>query len=225
MPFKDESVQPTGIGGWLVLPVLITLLTPLRLLVPLIQSSQSLPQVVALSAPPMKVYLLGESLVIVGLVLGWAYTAIILFERRRSFPATFNTLLVATLAYSSLVLVLALFGIGGPVQRNNIGAVISGALACAIWIPYMQQSVRVRNTFGLERAWSDAAETDARPTLSPRQARMVRWGASGIAVLAIAAAVGVAFQVQSDERWLFVLGGFFLAGAIWIAGQQIGSID
>jgi hypothetical protein len=135
-----------------------TLFSPVRLLIDVYPGIGTLWQTLATNYGPLKLFLLLEVLVNVGLVLGWICAAVLLFLRRPSYPTTFITLVALALAFSVLDVLIAKIGFGAQLTWSDFRPVVSNAVTCAVWIPYMLLSVRVRNTFARESPVSTAPQ-------------------------------------------------------------------
>jgi len=136
--------EPKGIGGWLILPMLTTLVSPLLILRSILETFPSLETELSSG---LRVFLIGEIAFNGALIIGWIFTAVQLFRHRRSFPKLFIAMLVVGFVG---LLVDALIGVSvyavqlGPDDYRDLGRSV---IALLIWAPYMAQSKRVRNTF------------------------------------------------------------------------------
>jgi Protein of unknown function (DUF2569) len=142
-----ESAQPKGIAGWLILPALGTVLSPVRLLFEILRSFETLQQHFAPDERALWMFVLGEIVVNVALLLGWIYAVVALVRRWKSFPTTFNALLLLAFAVTLIDVLVAQFGFNARLSWEEFMPATANALACVIWVPYMLSSERVRNTF------------------------------------------------------------------------------
>lgn len=152
---KHAAAGYKGIGGWLVLPMLGLMLAPLSQVYSLFSVGD------ALSLLPQLDIVRGSFLVfeLVGSVLlGLAAPIILLmlfFGERAAFPGLFiaQTLAMAAFTIVDLALGYALFkeayALAGQAffDRETVRALVSTAIGVFIWVPYMLNSVRVKNTF------------------------------------------------------------------------------
>jgi hypothetical protein len=141
------SAQPRGIGGWLILPALGTVLSPVRLLLEIYRSVAALQLYVGPDERSLWLFVAAELLLNVGLLVGWVYAIVLLVGRRQSFPMTFNALLLLAFAFTLIDVLVAQFGFKARLTWEEFMPAVANAVACVIWVPYMLSSVRVRNTF------------------------------------------------------------------------------
>jgi Protein of unknown function (DUF2569) len=142
-----KPAQPRGIGGWLLLPALGTVLSPIRLAFEIYRSVASLQLNVAPDERALWLFVAAELVVNVGLLVGWVYAVVLLIRHRRSFPVTFNALLLLAFAFTLIDVLVAQFGFNARLTWEEFMPAAANALACVIWVPYMLSSERVRNTF------------------------------------------------------------------------------
>jgi hypothetical protein len=137
--------EPKGIGGWLILPVIGTLLSPL---VTAYAAYQDV--VVLLNASvstSLAVFIAVEFLYNFGLVIAWIFAAVLLFRHKRLYPRFFVALLVVTLIGTVLDLAVATMAFDIKLDSSDVRSTVRSVIGLAIWGPYMYKSVRVKNTF------------------------------------------------------------------------------
>jgi hypothetical protein len=137
--------EPKGIAGWLILPVIITLLSPLMTAYAAFQDA-----VVVLNASvstALAVFIGIEFVYNFGLMTTWIFAAVLLFRHKRPYPRLFIALLVITLIGTVLDLVIAAMAFDVTIDSSDIRSAVRSAIQLAIWGPYMHKSVRVKNTF------------------------------------------------------------------------------
>ena len=153
-----------GIGGWLVLPLLGLILTPLRQLRTLVVdilpafeagtwealTSQDSTAYSSWWAP----YFIVSAVVAVAMAV-WAVLLIVLFlGRKRQLPTVISIFYLAGVLAAAFELISSLMldaelpelGIGATVA-TAVAGVVGTSIGSAIWIAYFFRSVRVRNTF------------------------------------------------------------------------------
>jgi hypothetical protein len=81
------------------------------------------------------------------LVGGWIYAAVLLFQKKRMYPPLAVTMLLATLAVTIVDASVGFAAFGIPFSNDDLRAISKGTIGCAVWVPYMRTSLRVRNTF------------------------------------------------------------------------------
>lgn len=141
VPQAPAVAEPKGIGGWLILPVIITLVWPLM---------TAYDAVVLLNAAvstALTAFIVVEFLYNFGLVIAWIFAAVLLFRHKRLYPRLFVALLVITLIGTVLDLIVAAMAYDVTIDSNDIRSAGRSAILLAILGPYMHKSVRVKNTF------------------------------------------------------------------------------
>jgi hypothetical protein len=137
--------EPKGIGGWLILPVIITLLSPFMTAYAAFQDVAVL--LTASLSTALAVFIVVEFLYNFGLMSAWTFAAVLLFRHKRLYPRLFVALLVVTLIGTVLDLAVAASAFDVTIDSSDIRSAVRSAVQLAIWGPYMQKSVRVKNTF------------------------------------------------------------------------------
>jgi hypothetical protein len=156
--------EPSGIGGWLVLPLIGLCVSPLLTLYTLWTSVLPLikPRIwTVLTTPGTPVYssywapyLIVTVMLSLALVILMVVTLMYFLQHRRPVPALMTVLLLWNIAQTVFELVsqqylsrhvpaLAGTGVGDGAWQGLFRA----GLSAVIWIPYFWRSVRVRNTF------------------------------------------------------------------------------
>lgn len=151
---------PKGLGGWLILPIVGLVLLPINMLLTLYTDylpifGKGLWPV--LTTPggaayhplwaPLLVTEIGGNFFFIGFAL---LLLLLCFRKSPRFPRLYIAFMVANLVF---VVVDTVLGNQIPaVGEQGTGwtslAIGRALLGCAIWIPYMLKSERVRNTFG-----------------------------------------------------------------------------
>jgi hypothetical protein len=144
VPQSERKPERKLIGGWLLLPMLGTVLAPFRALA---QAAQDLAVFDQDVTPGVFAWAGSEMLFNVGMMVAWIVAAVRLFKRKRSYPHFFSTLLIISylgIVVSTLVGV-AFFNL--PLTPEDYGQLTFGLVALLIWVSYMARSKRVRETF------------------------------------------------------------------------------
>jgi uncharacterized protein DUF2569 len=137
--------EPKGIGGWLILPVIITLLSPFMTAYAAFQDVAVLLN--ASLSTALAVFIVVEFLYNFGLMSAWIFAAVLLFRHKRFYPRLFVALLVITLVGTVLDLAVAATAFDVTIDSSDIRSAGRSAILLSIWGPYMHKSVRVKNTF------------------------------------------------------------------------------
>ena len=152
-----NSVQdgPVGIGGWLILPIIGLVLTPLRMVVHLGSYGdifEAFPHLNTFQQLMIVFEIAGN--VLIGLILP-VLLLILLINKSRRFPRLFVIWGVGNLLFVVADLVLAYVAFREAFDASSepffdqetIRTIASSIVLAALWVPYMIQSRRVRNTF------------------------------------------------------------------------------
>jgi hypothetical protein len=139
--------EPKGIGGWLILPMLGTLISPLLTGVGLFQAIDTFIEHQGSQTATWRYFVIGEMIVTLILIAGWIVAAVKLFQHKRVYPSLFVAMLIATVAYNAAdaFAVSALFNL--PIDKAAARDIGRPLFALMIWWPYMFMSRRVKNTF------------------------------------------------------------------------------
>jgi hypothetical protein len=154
-PAAAVSDGPEGIGGWLVLPILGLILTPLRGLFQLGQLAD-VKEALAYLTQAQIAFLVIETVLSVAIVIVLPIVLLVLvFRKKRAFPRFYVIWAVLCLLFivGDLLVLQALFkdffAAGGVdiVDQETLKDIGRAVALVAIWVPYMLNSRRVRNTF------------------------------------------------------------------------------
>lgn len=146
----------TGIGGWMVLPMIGLFISPLRILYDIydsgswfFQASLYVPQLEVKSKPLFQLYILFfqfQAIAMLGLVL---ITLVLFLNRRTSVALLMKVIYIGSVVFLFLDMVLyewldlqTLFG--EAYDARDLGRAFFSA---AIWVPFFSLSERVRTTF------------------------------------------------------------------------------
>lgn len=142
--------QPNGsppvLGGWLLLPALSTFLSPIFVMVGLIELYPAM-QVFNRVSGTLQTYIAASVAINATLAIAWVYACLLLAKRRRRFPSLFMGLLLisAVVVCGDIVAAATLLNIQPESSSfRDLGRAFVGV---AIWVPYMLRSKRVAATF------------------------------------------------------------------------------
>jgi transglutaminase-like putative cysteine protease len=159
VPVETSLLQPSGLGGWLILVGIGILATPI-VVATTMQRVWSLFSVAnwhdltaptgARYSPGMQVYLIYVICFNAALVAGSVLLTFLFFQRRRSFPRVYIWFLVFSTVTSVASNILnSSLGVQGADKAGSavVQSIIQACIQLGIWIPYMLKSGRVKNTF------------------------------------------------------------------------------
>jgi small-conductance mechanosensitive channel len=141
------SQHPSGIGGWLVLPMLGTIISPILTAVALFQNIDVFMRLGDKQTVIWKYFVIGEMIVMAALIAGWIVTALKLFQHKRVYPKLFVLMLAATFVYNLLDTITAMQMFNQAFDASAVRDVGRPIVALIVWGPYMYLSKRVKNTF------------------------------------------------------------------------------
>lgn len=155
----NQKAEPSGLGGWLILPMLGLIFLPIKLGAMLATTyypifSEGYWEVLtnpgseayhALWAPLLIFEIVGNS----GFLIGAIVLLVFFFQKHHRFPTLMIWFLGLNLAFVGIDffaadLIPAVAAAPDPESTQELIRAITGA---AIWIPYFLKSVRVKNTF------------------------------------------------------------------------------
>lgn len=150
---------PSGLGGWLILPLLGLIFRPIIVIgllagtyLPLFQkgtwaklTTPSSPSYHPLWAPILS-FEIAYNLALLAFCI---YLAVHFLRSSAKTPRLYILMLVAIPAFLTLDQVLAsqIPNLPSAALEKNLGAIIGSIASAAVWVPYFLHSVRVRNTF------------------------------------------------------------------------------
>ena len=156
-PTKIEG--PEGLGGWLILPLIGLIVTPIASLAAFFQvaavmepdnwQSMTAPGGEAYHPLWMPFFLFEEIYNIIYIVLS-IYLLILVFKKSAKAPLLFIIFYALNLAMQAIdtgIYVIIAQTYPDLIDSDTYKDLIRAAIACLIWIPYFRRSVRVKNTF------------------------------------------------------------------------------
>lgn len=160
MPVPGKP-EPSGIGGWLILPTLGLCLSPFILAFALFQTFQVLgtPGYERLTNPASpgynllyKPFLFSEMAAKVALIIFIVVTAICFFRQHRLAPRLMIAFYIASFLILAVDDALASWLLGVAVDKDSMKEIGRSVFTMVIWVPYFLVSKRVANTFGVARS-------------------------------------------------------------------------
>lgn len=157
-----ETKSPSGIGGWLILPMLGLIITPIRLAIVLLTihvpiftegtwgalTTPGNPAYHQLWAPLLMYEVVGNVLFVAASII----LLVMLFTKHHLFPKWMIIFYISNLAFvgidffaGDLIPVVA-----AATDMESVKELIRSVIGVAIWVPYFIKSRRVRNTFSKE---------------------------------------------------------------------------
>jgi uncharacterized membrane protein len=152
---QAAPAQISGIGGWLILPMLGLIATPVLQLINLMGLSDTFANLNALGSTVSNLVVIESIINFVLFVVAPVLLLIQLFGKKRAFPRWYVIWTAASAAFVVIDLLIgyAVFhdsyeATGTPfIDNDTVRALIQTLVSVCVWIPYMLNSVRVKNTF------------------------------------------------------------------------------
>lgn len=149
------SDGPVGIGGWLILPIIGLVVTPLRGVFHLASYAELLQSRELLTGGQFAFIVLEFFGNLVILLVLPIVLLVLLFRKSASFPRLFVIWAAGGLAFILVDLAVARFLFGDVLAAANqplldaetTGELVRSVITAAVWIPYMRLSRLVSNTF------------------------------------------------------------------------------
>ena len=138
--------EPSGIGGWLILPAIGIVVAPIQFAMNVLDYFPKF----ELLQPGTLVHTMTmfEILAWIGFAILATTTAVQFFTRKKNAPKLYRALLLGQLLFVVGAYWAAAILFDAPMFDVDAGiAIVMLLAACLIWIPYFLYSVRVRNTF------------------------------------------------------------------------------
>ncbi len=141
-----SASEPSGIGGWLILPAIGILVAPVQFVLNVFDDFPRF----ALLEPGTLLHTMTmvKILAWIAFAILATMTAVQFFTRRKNAPRLYRALLGGQLLFFVAAYWAMAFFFDAPMINVDTGITVGMLLAaCMIWIPYFLYSVRVRNTF------------------------------------------------------------------------------
>jgi hypothetical protein len=142
---EPVSSGPRGIGGWLILPAIGIVLSPLLSLAGIAESVDILGQLPSGTLIHGLVWV--EVIANAAMVAFAVKVAFDFFRLKRQAPANYIAFLVTTVVLHAADLFVALQFLGMEFLPEDARTLTRAIIAGAVWIPYFVRSKRVANTF------------------------------------------------------------------------------
>ena len=139
--------EPNGIAGWLVLPMLGTILSPVMSAFGLYQNIDALIKYSSQQTAAWSYVVTAETIFTIAIIVGWIVALFMLFQHKRIYPKLFVFMLAATFVLNLGDIVAVSVILNEDPDTQSIRDIVRSLLSLAIWGPYMYLSKRVKNTF------------------------------------------------------------------------------
>ena len=152
---SSAAAPVSGIGGWLVLPMLGMIATPIVQLINLMGLGDTLSHLDQLGPWISNLVVIEAILNFALFVVGPALLLIQFFGKRRIFPRWYVIWTIAGAVFVVLDLFVGYAAFHDAYEANGISffnqdtlrALAGSLIGVCVWVPYMLNSIRVRNTF------------------------------------------------------------------------------
>ncbi len=151
-----QQAEPVGIRGWLILPVIGTVLSPIYLSISVAKMVPTLEKIwaakAALSAG-LLAFVAIETVVNVAFIVGWLTAILLLTLKSPSYPKAYVALMGGMVVFLLADMIISAGAYNHQPGQDDLMSLGRTILVAVIWVPYMLLSRRVRNTF----VWRPAA--------------------------------------------------------------------
>jgi hypothetical protein len=145
-----QPAEPVGIKGWLILPAIGTVLSPIYLTISVLKLVPTLEKVWAARAAlsnGLFIFVIVETVLNVAFILGWLGAILLLVLKSPYYPKAYMALMGGMVAFLVVDMIVSAGGYNHQPGQDEIISLGRTILVAAIWIPYMMMSRRVKNTF------------------------------------------------------------------------------
>jgi hypothetical protein len=145
-----QAAEPVGIKGWLILPAIGTILSPIYLTLSFIKLVPTLENVWAARAglsAGLFVFVIVETVFNVVFILGWLAAVVLLVLKSPYYPKAYVALMGGMVVFLVVDMIVSSGGYNHQPEYDEIIALVRTILVAGIWMPYMLLSKRVKNTF------------------------------------------------------------------------------
>ena len=139
-------IEPRGIGGWLILPMIGTIFAPIMSMHEFFYHVDVLANNADLSLQ-WKIFIRAEIIAAGLMAAGWIYAAFMLFQHKQIYPTLFVGLLAASFLLSLTDILVAAQWFGVATEDFYVRNTLRPLFFLVIFGPYMFRSRRVKNTF------------------------------------------------------------------------------
>ncbi len=156
-PPLPSSSRLQGLGGWLILVGFGVCVRPFLVLVPFVQGfgqffEARTTETLTLATSPAHIpgfalLICVEASVNLVLLLGSIWMIVLFFRQHRHFPRVFIAMFTGGLVFQIVDLVAANALLSETTEVQDVKQIFQLVIYCAIWVPYMLVSRRVRATF------------------------------------------------------------------------------
>ncbi len=155
----NQKIEPSGLGGWLILPMLGLIFTPIKVGAMLATTFYPLfteGSWEAITTPGSEVYhAMWAPLIIFEIICNSAFLIaaivllVFLFQKHHRFPKLMIWYLALNVAFVVTDFFVAdlIPAVAAEPDPSSMKELIRVIIGAAIWIPYFLKSVRVKNTF------------------------------------------------------------------------------
>jgi RsiW-degrading membrane proteinase PrsW (M82 family) len=143
----SEQHEPRGIGGWLLVPVLWTIVGPALSAYGVLRSAEALIEHAHNQSAVWTHVVIGEAITAIAMTAGSIVALVMLFKHKRSYPSIFITLVVAAFFIGLIDAMIVSNILNQELDSASKRDLGRSFLFMVIWGAYMHESKRVKNTF------------------------------------------------------------------------------
>jgi hypothetical protein len=145
-----QPAEPVGIRGWLILPAIGTVLSPIYLTVSILKLAPTLENVWAARgalSSGLFIFVIVETAFNVAFILGWLAAILLLTLKSPYYPKAYVALMGGMVVFLLVDMVVSAGAYNHQAAQDELISLGRTIFVAAVWIPYMMLSKRVKNTF------------------------------------------------------------------------------
>jgi Protein of unknown function (DUF2569) len=145
-----QQAIPVGIKGWLILPAIGTVVSPVYLVIAIFGMQPTLEKVWAARSAlstGLLTFVAVEFVLNIAFVLGWIAAIFLLISKSPYYPKAYIVLMVGMVIFLAADMIISAGAYNHQPDQSDLLSLARTAVVAAIWCPYMLLSKRAKNTF------------------------------------------------------------------------------
>jgi hypothetical protein len=146
----QQESNPVGIKGWLILPAIGTILSPIYLSISVFKMMPTLENIWAAKSSistGLLAFVAVETILNFAFIIGWLAAVLLLALKSRYYPKAYVVLMCGMAAFLLIDMIVSAGAYNHQPEQDDLMSLGRTVFVAAIWVPYMLLSKRVKNTF------------------------------------------------------------------------------
>jgi hypothetical protein len=146
----QQESNPVGIKGWLILPAIGTILSPIYLSISVFKMMPTLENIWAAKSSistGLLAFVAVETILNFAFIIGWLAAVLLLALKSRYYPKAYVVLMCGMVAFLLIDMIVSAGAYNHQPEQDDLMSLGRTVFVAAIWVPYMLLSKRVKNTF------------------------------------------------------------------------------